>query len=231
MTVRVVSSSRPLNVAKMQRAVGDLAVVWYVEEWEAGEYRRAGAEVREVERPYPANRNAALDDAFDAGETAIVTDDDLTGCYRLVVDGDKKLAEPVEFGEMISEIEEHLGTARLGGVAPTPNAFYARDRVLDFGFVSAKLNVVLPSSPRYDETLRLKADYDFTLQHVEAYGAVARCDWLLPRYGSVTNRGGCQQYRSDDLARECAATLAARWPDSVVWPHPRRGDREILLRR
>ena len=81
---------------------------------------------------------------------------------------------------------------------------------------------------RFDKSMRLKEDYDYTLQHLAANGRVARLDWILPEYQHYTNEGGAVAYRSPDEEQKAIAHLKEKW-GPVIADNPKRPN-EILLK-
>jgi hypothetical protein len=225
--VGVFSSGRAANVPQMQRLVGH--ATWFVGAGEMMDYANAGAaSVIEAGLLCPA-RNAVLENAFRLGVPAVMLSDDLRG---LAIANDEKKANKASFPEFVSRLladaNEH--GAKLAGCAPTANAFYyqpSRPVSLQH-FIVGDLMLVLPSPERFDESFRLKEDYDFTCQHLASYGAVARCNALLANFAHRSNAGGAVAYRTSAGEQAAIALLRAKWGD-VIRDNPRRPD-EILLR-
>jgi len=74
----------------------------------------------------------------------------------------------------------------------------------------------------------LKEDYDYTLQHLRAYGQVARLNRIMPTFRHRSNAGGAVAYRTPDLEVQAIAYLRAKWGDCIR-PNTRR-PHEVLLR-
>lgn len=209
--------------------------VWFVDEGESGDYSYAGA-ARVMEYPgYIAQRNGALEWAFSFDEPCVQMDDDLHPWnhksplgMRLTLDG--KSHNPITVAAAAKHIHHNMQSvgARLGGIAPTTNIFFYRQPVSQAHFVSACFCVVEPCGQRFDPALVLKADYDYTLQHLREYGVVARCDGVLGNFHRYSNRGGAVAYRTTELMDEMSDLLIERWPDNLRRNSRRPG--EILLR-
>lgn len=209
---------------------------WYVAEGDREGYadavRACGGKVKET-GALTRSRNAALDDAAAEGALCVQVSDDLRRCQLIEVRAGKKTARPTTFAETVARLSAELARTdfRLAGCAPTGNAFYFDERkpVKTRAFVVGDLIAVDPrSSVRFDEELRLKEDYDFTLAHVVAHGGVVRCDALAPQFAHRTNAGGAVAYRTEQEEERAIAHLVRRW-GSAIARNPRR-PHEILLR-
>ena len=225
--VGIVSSGRAKNVSRMSEWVDD--AVWYVGHGEGDDYRAAGAGRVIESGNLMDSRNAILDDAFAAGLPAVQLSDDLT---RLRIVDDEKQASPIPFDQAIKFLRfacESTG-ARLAGIAPVDNPFYTDPSkpIRTEHFILGDLMYVEPSSPRFDTTLRLKEDYDFTAQHLFTYGRVARCDIILGGFQHRTNSGGAVAYRRPDVEQEAISILRSKWGSAIVDNTKR--ENEILFR-
>ncbi|SNR44286.1 hypothetical protein SAMN06265360_10637 [Haloechinothrix alba] len=231
--VYCISAGRPMNVPQVHKAMRPHPVTWVVPQAQAADYRLTGAEhVLPVPPPadghsLPVQRNTALDDAFNQGLGCIQTDDDPAKLETLSPNGKAVHATLDHYIETWNRALRDTG-ACLAGCSPTPNPYFARDRVATGLFIMGQLFAALPSELRFDPQLPVREDYDYTCQHMQQHGAVARADTLLPSYAHWTNRGGCQDYRTPRLDRRVNTTLLERWP-RLLKPHPRRPG-EILLR-
>lgn len=213
----VVSTARPQSVEPMTEMIGE--ATWYTRHQdEYGDERIEGL----------CNaRNAALTDAFAAGLPCVQVSDDLTKLERLV---GEKGTEPLVFREAVEAMQSALALsdARLAGVAPTSNAFYASHKIKRRHFIVGDLVMVEPCDLFFDASLPLKEDYDYTCQHLEKYGAVARIDWILAHFRHRDNAGGAVAVRTPELEQEAIATLMQKWPGWIKL-NPKRAN-EVLLR-
>lgn len=222
----VISAHRASNVPSMQSLVGN--ATWYVPSSQISEYEAAGAaRVRAADALCEA-RNAALDDAHSEGLACVQLSDDLK---KLQVVSSESEARNVEFSEVVSILHETVRKvgAKLGGVAPTANAFYFNPRrpFTTSAFIVGDLILIEPSPERFDLEFRLKEDYDFTAQHLSSYGCVARCNNILATFLHRTNAGGAVQARTSDLEQESIKRLRRKWP-GVFRDNPKRPN-EILM--
>lgn len=230
MRVYVISTKRPGNVERMQALIGPLfEVVWLVGVGEHATYTTAGARfVEEAGGLCPA-RNVALQRARERGEFCIQLSDDLRA---LKIALGPKEKEPITFFEAIGLIlQDMLVTgAKLAGVAPTANAFFFNPKtpVHSSAFIVGDFIVVdMSCGLFFDEKLRLKEDYDYTLQHLKQHGGVVRVNCILAEFLHRTNKGGAVDFRTAEREQEAIAYLKAKWP-GLIKDNSKRPN-EILL--
>lgn len=226
----VISCGRSGNVARQTEMTGP--ATWFVAPGDEPAYQ---AEVSRVGGAVLLGgllceaRNRALEEAFGLGLTCVQLSDDLRRVRRAV---DRKATEEVSFGWALAEVRRSMleTRARLGGVAPTTNAFYFNPAkpLTHRGFILGDWSVVDPCDLRWDEGLRLKEDYDFTLQHLRTFGVVARRNDILADFAHRSNAGGAVAFRTAEREQEAIRHLKAKW-GQLIRDNPRRPN-EILLR-
>ena len=224
--VGIISHKRSANVRKMLPLVGE--ATWYVGKGEGEAYRSAGASRVIESGGLCRSRNAILEDAFSKDLPAFELSDDLS---KIQFARSKKSVSAMSF-EMAARYMLRASAssgAKLAGVAPTSNAFYFNPKkpVHGAAFIVGDLILAMPSDLRFDEKLRLKEDYDYTLQHLTRFGKVARCGAILAHFAHRSNKGGAVDYRTSELEKETIRQLSEKWP-GVIRLNPRRKD-EILL--
>lgn len=225
--VYVISAGRPEAVERMAPHLEtvDADVQWVVPEADEWAYVEAGAaDVRMDPGSLVGARNAALDDAFERGRACVQLSDDLKRIKALGVDYEMTL------GQALHEMDAALNDTglTLAGASPTDNLYFAKEGVSTRKFIVGDLIMVRPTELRFDPNLRLKEDYDFTLQHWATYGGAARCDYIAPSFAHYTNAGGAVAARTEELELQTVAYLTAKWP-GMVRVNTRRGPTEILL--
>ena len=236
--IGIPSANRSHHVPEMEAHTLGRAT-WYVPEDQKADYQYAGAaRVRGVPDPqYPRALNWVLADAWTENKVAVLTDDDykrgtLIRKFNANGEGKHDLLRST-FMQVVTTVYSELmlrPLAKLAGVAPTDNPFFSRKPVHTAAFISSKLMVVEPCDLWFDETMSLKMDYDYTMQHLMKYGEVARIDKAVTRYDSGVAKGGCQDYRNDDLERSMAEILTRRYPHNITY-NTRRGEQtEVLLK-
>jgi hypothetical protein len=228
--VAVISARRPLAPEAMNVFLADAPgpVRWYVGDGEAADYRAAGAADVEEAGDLVQARNSALRDAFAEGRACVQISDDLRRLHRHSAIG----GGPAGLGEVIDAMSAACADtgATLAGLPPTDNEFYtpADPKYRHGVFIVGDLIHVAPSPQRFDRQLKLKEDYDFTLQHRNAAGAV-RVQTYLASFAHRDNRGGAVSYRTMEAEAEAIGYLMHKWPGEFRLNHRRPG--EILMRR
>ena len=227
--VAIVSSGRARNVPRMEEFCAGLDPVWYVsDDEEAGAYRYVGATRTVAAGGLIEARNRALDDGD--GRPVLQLSDDLTKLQWASGQTKEDVAR-ITMAEAVERLAHALAStgAHLAGAAPTANPFFSRQRISEAAFIVGDLMLTSAGCGlRFDTGLRLKEDYDYTLQHLTTHGKVARVDSLLASFAHRTNRGGAVAYRTAEVEDETIAYLTEKWPGSIR-PNPRR-PQEILMK-
>lgn len=228
--IAVISHKRAKNVPKVSMALGN--VHWYVGAGEAEEYRAHGAEFVTESGGLCRSRNHAMEDAFAAGKYCVEFSDDIGKVKEAYLDGEKKRCRDIPIHIALDRVKKAMTDtgSYLGGVAPTANPFFWHpDKpVSTKNFIVGDFIMIKPCDLRFDEQLRLKEDYDYTLQHLQKYGSVARENGILAVFAHRTNAGGAVAYRTSKTEQEAIDYLKKKWPDNIR-DNPRRPD-EILMR-
>lgn len=232
--VSVISHKRPANLPRMADLVGP--ATWYVGQGELQDYVTYAPQNTSIKESggLCASRNAALRDAWALGVPCLELSDDLAKLQQPTFDRarDKYVAAPLEFREAVARMLTALALvpqAHLAGVAPTPNPFFYRGKPIhQKAFIVGDMILVEPCGVLFDEQLTLKEDYDYTLQHMHYFDAVARCDDVLATFAHRTNKGGACSVRTDKLEQANIRRLKARW-GSKIKDNPKRPN-EILIR-
>lgn len=233
----VISHARTANIKRMHDLVGD--ATWFVGEDEASAYddaaRAADVRIGVIESgALCRSRNAALRKAWSHGLPCVELSDDLTKVQVAMWDAAKAkiVARDALFHDALRRVLEGMEQtgAKLGGCAPTANPFYANVEkpVHPSAFIVGDMIVVQPCEVFFDETMTLKEDYDYTLQHLMTHGCVARRDDVLLTFLHRKNAGGAVEARTPELEQKNIAHLKAKWPQ-FIRDNPRRPD-EILLK-
>lgn len=219
----VPSKGRPENVARFADDTH-----WFVPPDQVEIYEENGAKNVHADTGWPQVRNQMLDYAFENGyEYCVQLDDDLKKTFMLSRSG-RKL--PCSYKDITNEIIRQMSAfgCRLGGVPPVANDFYMSHAVKPNLFIIGSFSVVRNTHLRFDESLLLKEDYDYTMQHIKEYGRVARVDWCGAEFQHYSNPGGCVSIRDKAMDQKYADILVKRWRPHIK-PHPRR-EAEVLLR-
>jgi len=231
----IVSSKRSRNVEKIQKIVGEC--VWYVGYGEKQSYEDAGALNVIESGKLMQSRNAALDDSFKEGKICIQVSDDLGKIYIVPRDGKRfkhSDTREISFSESCEYIIKSLDETnlKLAGVSPTDNPyFYCGTEFKTTKFIVGDFIVVKPCDLRFDENLRLKEDYDYTLQHIKKYGGALRCERILPLFAHRENAGGAVDYRNEEREQEAIKYLLEKWGEVLVKNTKKGRPNEILFSR
>ncbi len=220
-----------MNVPAIEQHFAPDTVIWFVPGEEAYEYRHFsnGSVVPVPEGPgrygLTVARNMALTQA--GAGVCIQTSDDLKGFLRLQ-EGAKRGAVPAVWPEVREALLGALEApgVHLAGLPPTANPFFSRPGIKEKAFIIGDL-FAASGECRFDETLPLKEDYDFTCLHLAFYGRVARIGDFLAEYSHYKNRGGAVAYRTEKLEQETCSRLLERWPQ-YLHPHPKRKNEMVL---
>ena len=200
--------------------------IFCVKNGEGSLYRAAGCRnVHETGRLVPS-RNWALNHAFAEGKICVQLSDDIKN-----VKVNKNFGKP-DVVPLSAALEKMLQVflkvpTKLMGIPPTSNDFFAKSLISENTFCIGDCLFVKPSAPRFDETMTLKEDYDFTLQHLATYGQCFRYQKYLFTFLHYKNAGGAVSYRSDSEEQKNIAILKAKWGDKVRLNSKRKN--EVLI--
>jgi hypothetical protein len=227
--VAIISKNRISNVEKIQSLIG-LPCSWIVGAGEAEAYIAAGAHSAYEGGGLCDSRNRAIDLAQEQDAFCIEVSDDLT---KLEFASSKTTKEPATFLDVVSTMVNVMKNTgfKLAGVAPTANPFFFNpDKPLRTDkFIVGDLIAVAPDTDlRFDTELKLKEDYDLTLQHLHTYGGVSRIDWILASFKHRTNKGGAVDYRNSEREQQAIDYLKTKWVGEII-DNSRRPD-EILMK-
>jgi len=168
------------------------------------------------------------------GDNILMCDDDITGLYRLNKSSSKNLI-PLSSEEIFDLIGKGFSLlkknkTKLWGVYPIRNSFFMSDFIVSAGFVIGTFCGVICDykNIKYDTSMKLKEDYDFTLQHIMKYKKIIRFNNICVDAKHYSNSGGCQDYRNLKEENNSCEILLNRYPQFVKLNPSRPG--EILLR-
>lgn len=88
--------------------------------------------------------------------------------------------------------------------------------------------LVHPCKLFFDEQMKLKEDYDYTMAHIYEFGGVARCNAILAHFAHRSNAGGAVDFRTAEREQEAIAHLKKKW-GAYIQDNPKRPN-EILLK-
>tara|TARA_R100000995_G_scaffold82753_1_gene57145 strand:- start:110 stop:841 length:732 start_codon:yes stop_codon:yes gene_type:complete len=224
--IGVISSNRPGNINKMHQIL-KFEPTWYVGKNENQTYKESKNIVESG--GLCESRNALLKEAFNRDLICVQLSDDL---YNLKIAKNKKEKADIEFFDALEVIKNSMlnNGSYYGGCAPTDNAFYFNEeKPISFDkFIVGDFIMVRPCNVFFDESLKLKEDYDYTLQHLKRYNKVSRCNNILASFKHRTNKGGAVDVRTSELEQKTIKQLHDKWGEQIVL-NPRR-ENEILMK-
>mmetsp|Transcript_36525 Transcript_36525/g.110157 ORF Transcript_36525/g.110157 Transcript_36525/m.110157 type:complete len:198 (-) Transcript_36525:37-630(-) len=172
---------------------------------------------------------ARLDTSELKGDAAVLRE-----ANKTVKSGDCLTVSPAAAARfLLAKMRAAEGRPRLGGVYPSGNAALSLlcEGVSREGFILGDFFVHDASPCRFDESMTLKEDYDFTCSHLDRHGSVLRCNRLVVHATHESNSGGAVSLRDAKGKRERdnIRILMRKWP-GVFRPHGTRGDLQVSMR-
>eukprot|EP00929_Paragymnodinium_shiwhaense_P002250 TRINITY_DN102451_c0_g1_i1.p1 TRINITY_DN102451_c0_g1~~TRINITY_DN102451_c0_g1_i1.p1 ORF type:complete len:585 (-),score=200.17 TRINITY_DN102451_c0_g1_i1:262-2016(-) len=224
---------------------------WYVDADSLKAYQALGLDAKVGGKLTPA-RNLALSDATKLGKCCVQVSDDigkwefldiakqnfsgettmdkankaLKGCPRMVM-------SPLAAAQfLLAKMRGSPLKPQLGGVFPTANAAMSMGthEYTHYNFVLGDFFVVDKSKVRFDNTMTLKEDYDFTCSHIKAHGSILRCNRLFVHAKHATNKGGAVAVRDSAGTKERynIDILMRKWPG--VFTLNKKRANEVLMK-
>lgn len=213
--------------------------VIFVPEAEVKAYQEAQPELVLVAVPdsvkgITRTRNWILDYCDREGFGCCVqADDDCFGFYRFEEGKNATLCTPAEFQVVLYntfDLCRGLGAKCFGFQLNRDRKTYREYSPFSFSsVVVASLIGILVDDQRFDENLKLKEDYDFSLESMRRNGLVLRHNkyvWSVEHHG---NAGGCVDYRSLQAELDSVAYLRRKWGDDIVSVNAKK-DYEVICR-
>jgi hypothetical protein len=173
------------------------------------------------------SRNAALDMAFKENKICVQLSDDLKKVTTNKNFEDKKQIELDIVIEKMVSVFNKIENVYLMGIPPTSNDFFAKNKISKNTFCIGDMLFIKPNSLRFDTSLTLKEDYDYTLQHIKKYGNVFRYQKYLFEFEHYKNKGGAVDYRTEKEEQKNIKILFNKWGDKIRLNTKRKN--EILI--
>jgi hypothetical protein len=199
--------------------------VYIVGNGEGENYRQAGFRQVIEGGSLIDSRNTALDLADKENKRCLQLSDDLGKIF--LGENQVTLNELIKYAYDFSVRFD----IPLLGINPVFNKFYQRETVTN-GFVIGDFTLTKPNTGiRYDRNVRLKEDYDFTLQYLAKYKSAKRLNNVICEFKHYANKGGAVEYRTDDLEKQTVEYLEKKWGKAVRRNIKRKQAYEILIAR
>jgi hypothetical protein len=229
--ITCISHKRHENVKPFIQKVGTDEIVFFVkDEIDKKLYLENGAKEVIVSGSLMDSRNASLDYCFALNKICIQLSDDLENISENDFTG-KRTGKFVLVTEVLENIIIDFIESKyyFAGFPPTANPFFAL-KVKDYNkFIVGDFIIIKPNNLRFDTNLRLKEDYDYTLQHIKEMGGCIRYGKYLNSFKHYSNKGGAVDYRSSSLEQETIKYLINKW-GTCIRLNPKR-ENEILLNK
>ncbi len=229
--ITCISHNRHENLTKIFEKFGTKEITFFVkDEQDKTNYEKHGAANVIISGSLMDSRNAALKHAFGLNLICIQLSDDLEKIAVNDFTG-KRTGQTVTAKEAIDDIIQEFRSSKynFAGFPPTDNPFFALKPLEENKFIVGDFILVKPNGLVFDSNLRLKEDYDYTLQHIKEYGGCIRFGKYLNTFKHYSNSGGAVSYRNDELEQKTIQYLKEKWGACVV-ENPKRKN-EILLSR
>lgn len=228
--------------------------VWYVDADSLQAYKKLGLDAKVGGKLVQA-RNMALQDAEKLRKPCVQVSDDILHWHYWL--GDLGKVRGLEAGNEAAKNADKLritpGAAaryllarlraaqskdgsgpRLAGVFPLGNVGMAfnKEAITTDNFILGDFFVADSSACRFDKSMTLKEDYDYTCSHLARHGSVLRCNRLFAAAQHQTNEGGAVSFRDKkgNKERENIAILQRKWPGAFRLNSTRGGgDTEVIM--
>lgn len=215
--------------------IAGVTATWYVDADSLKDYRKLGLTAVVGGKLTPA-RNMILNDAAKKGKVAVEVSDDISRwtyydvskqdlrgqttfdkANQALAGARKFVVTPLAAAQwMLAKMRASPDKPKLAGVFPTGNATMTMGTT-EYStqhFILGDFFVADTSPVRFDETMSLKEDYDFTCSHIKKHGSVLRCNRLLLTVRHYANQGGAVDNRdkAGKRERENIGILQRKWP-------------------
>lgn len=227
-----ISHNRHENVPEFLKKVGTEEVVFFVkDQQDYDNYKSNGAKTVITSGSLMDSRNAALNYCFKHGKICVQLSDDL---LKISVNDFTTKRTGVNVSvidtlDYIIPIFEKMDGCFFAGFPPTDNPFFSTKPIEENKFIVGDFIIVKPNPLRFDVNLKLKEDYDYTMQHIKKYRCCVRFGKYLCSFKHYSNKGGAVSYRNDIIEKETISYLMNKWQGCFKL-NPKRKN-EILIRR
>lgn len=198
----------------------------FVPENEVGAYRiyHENAEIVGVPTKVSgitATRNWILDNTDDPD--VVMIDDDVKTCGYQQMNEENVRYVKVKGDAWIEECRKLFDITRqmrfrIWGIATqgSPRSVYPYKPFLFRSYVTASfMGICNESGIRFDESFRVKEDYEINLRCVAEDGGVVAARYLFWQNEHWTTDGGCKDYRTIEMESDCIKRLQKMYPGQV----------------
>lgn len=228
--ITCISHRRHKNVKTVFETTGTEDIVFVVnDQKDVDYYKPEGAFNIITGGSLVGNRNAALNYCFKRNKICVQIDDDLLTVAVNDFTG-KRTKQYVTVKQAIDDLIKGFikSNYKFAGAPPTENPFFATKVTQENILITAPFTLTKPNNIRFDKNIKLKEDYDYTLQHIKQGGCIRYHKYLFnfKRYG---NEGGAVSYRTSKLENQSIQYLQQKWGECIK-RNPKR-ENEILLNK
>jgi hypothetical protein len=170
---------------------------------------------------------------YDVSKQNFSGEKDFTKANKALAGAKKFAITPLAAAQfMLAKMRASPAKPKLAGVLPTGNPTLTMG-CEEFGtknFILGDFFVADNSPCRFDETMTLKEDYDYTCSHISKHGSVLRCNRMVLTVRHYANEGGAVDNRDAAGKRERAniEILQRKWP-GVFKMNVKRNSCEVLM--
>jgi len=231
--------------------IAGVRATWYVDAESLQDYRKLGLDAVVGGKLTPA-RNMILKAAAKKGQVAVEVSDDISKwqyydvskqnlkgsigfekANKALAGTKKHIITPLAAAQfMLAKMRSSPLKPKLAGVLPTGNAAMTMgtDEFSTQHFVLGDFFVADASPCRFDESMTLKEDYDYSCSHIAKHGSVLRCNRMVLTVRHYANQGGAVDTRDKAGKRERMniAILQRKWPG--VFKMNVKRPSEVLMR-
>jgi len=229
--ITCISHNRHENIEGFLEKVGSKEVVFFVKDKTDKEnYLKNGAKEVVVSGSLMDSRNSSLEYCFSRGKICIQLSDDLEKIMTNDFTG-KRTHEYVNVLGVLSSVLDNFISSKyyFAGFPPTNNPFFALKEFEENKFIVGDFIIIKPNKLRFDDKLKLKEDYDYTLQHIKELNGCVRYGAFLNSFKHYSNKGGAVDYRTTILEQETIKFLQDKWGECIKLNTKR--ENEILLNK
>ena len=229
--ITCISHNRHENIKPFIEKVGTNKIVFFVkDQTDKDLYLKNGAKEVIISGSLIDSRNASLDYCFANKKICIQLSDDLEKIMINDYSG-KRTKKYTNVVRVLNKIIPDFINNKyyFSGFPPTNNPFFALKEKEINKFIVGDFIIVKPNGLRFDNNLRLKEDYDYTLQHIKEFDGCIRYGSFLNSFKHYSNKGGAVDYRTNQLEQETIKYLKNKWGECIKLNSKR--ENEILLNK
>jgi hypothetical protein len=223
MIIAVPSKGRAGNVRTLKLLPN---ATLFVPALEADSYRVGGAAnvvaVPDTVRGITRTRNWILDNVDD--RHVVMIDDDLkiAGYMKLYehnakqkkLTGDQWMAEFAKLFEITEQLRYRIWGVSTDGAL---RSVYTYRPFLWRSYVTAScMGIINDGRTRFDESFPVKEDYELNLRCIKEDGGIVAARYLYWTNHHWSTDGGCKDYRTVRMERECIARLKRMYPGMIT---------------